>query len=53
MSLVNSMLLRGMNRVKEIKPIDFFQPIINQSPYAVVLFVDFTHPVNSSTTGPV
>ncbi len=53
MKLIKSMLLRGMDRVKKIKPLDFIQPIINKGPYTSVLSVDFTLPVNSPSTGSI
>jgi len=42
-----------MDRVKKIKLLDFFQPIINQSPYTIVLFIDFAHPSTVPPQGPI
>lgn len=42
-----------MDNIKEIKPINQFQPLVYEIPDTFMLFIDFTHPIASPSAGPV
>ena len=42
-----------MDNVKQVKSFDFFQTLVNEVPDTFILPIDFTHSVNSPSTGSV